>query len=108
MNHLTSGELFGAATMTQNRYQKAQHDVGKVFDSPQTLADASDLSTEQKIELLSQWEIDLREMLVASEENMPSTEPGNAAELLRKVRKQLNALVTDERDSIAPGKAGAW
>lgn len=62
--------------MTPNRYDEARLDVGKIFAHPQEIADAQDLSRDQKINLLKQWELDLRHLMVASDENMAGTEPG--------------------------------
>jgi Arc/MetJ-type ribon-helix-helix transcriptional regulator len=43
--------------------------------TPQQLLDREDLSREQKIERLRQWEFDLLERMVADDENMSSAEP---------------------------------
>jgi hypothetical protein len=43
--------------------------------SPSELLSRQDLTREQKIEALRQWELDLREQMVAEEENMPASEP---------------------------------
>lgn len=42
--------------------------------TPQQLLDRDDLSREQKIEKLRQWELDLLERMVADDENMPAAE----------------------------------
>jgi hypothetical protein len=44
-------------------------------ETPQGLLARDDLTSEQKIEILRQWELDLRERMVAEEENMQATEP---------------------------------
>jgi hypothetical protein len=43
--------------------------------SPKKLLDRDDLTRDQKVEVLRQWELDLREGMVAEEENMPASEP---------------------------------
>lgn len=43
--------------------------------SPQRLLERDDLSRAEKIALLREWELDLRERMVADDENMPSAEP---------------------------------
>jgi hypothetical protein len=50
---------------------------GGVFEagSAADLLDRRDLSREEKIALLREWEFDLRERMVAEEENMPASEP---------------------------------
>jgi hypothetical protein len=39
----------------------------------QHLLERDDLSRERKVEILRQWEQDLRELMVAEEENMPAS-----------------------------------
>jgi hypothetical protein len=43
--------------------------------TPQQLLEREGLSREQKIRLLREWELDLRERMVAEDENMAATEP---------------------------------
>jgi hypothetical protein len=96
--------------MNNARFEDALADVGKCFTSPQEIQGSDDLSHQQKVKLLRQWEFDLRENLVASEENMTSaTAPeGQSAELLRGVRKALIAMgAVDHKDeTAAPIKQG--
>ena len=58
--------------------------------SPRELLARQDLTRDQKLEMLRQWELDLRERMVAEEENMPATEPANAT--LDEVLEALRAL----------------
>jgi hypothetical protein len=58
--------------------------------TPQQLLARTDLTHEQKIEKLRQWELDLRERMVADDENMPSAEPELVT--LDDVLKALEAL----------------
>ncbi len=44
-------------------------------ETPQQLLARDDLTQAQKIEILRQWELDLRERMVADEENMVAAEP---------------------------------
>ena len=89
------------------RYDEALSDVSKAFDDPRAILHTTDLTVEQKIELLQQWETDLRLMLVATEENMPGMAPGNTAELLRQVQQALDSLGVVEREpSAAATKSG--
>jgi hypothetical protein len=92
------------------RFDEALTDVGKVYAQPKDIIDADDLSYQQKVKLLRQWEFDLRENLVASEENMMNeTSPeGHSAELLRGVRKALISIgAVDHKDeTAAPMKQG--
>jgi len=47
--------------------------------TPQQLLARDDLTREQKIGILRQWEQDLRELMVAEEENMMAAEPMNVS-----------------------------
>jgi hypothetical protein len=96
--------------MNNARFEDALVDVGKCFTNPNDILGAEDLSHQQKVKLLKQWEFDLRENLVASEENMTSemTPEGHSAELLRGVRKALISMgAVDHKDeTAAPMKQG--
>lgn len=96
--------------MTNARFDDALTDVAKVYAHPKDILSADDLSHQQKVKLLQQWEFDLRENLVASEENMTAeTLPeGHSAELLRGVRKALISIgAVDHKDETgSPMKQG--
>ena len=95
--------------MNNARFDDALTDVAKIYAHPTDIVSADDLSHQQKVKLLRQWEFDLRENLVASEENMTATAPeGHSAELLRGVRKALLSLgAADHKDeTAAPTKTG--
>ncbi len=93
--------------MTESRFERALGDVSKIFESPKAIAEATDLTGQQKISLLKQWETDLRLLLVASEENMMGDTPGRTAELLRAVLKALLLLGVPESEARqAPNKSG--
>lgn len=65
--------------MHPNRFSRMLGDVSREFDRPRDILDSNDLSLGQKIKLLKEWEIDLRELQVASEENMTGDiSPGGA------------------------------
>ena len=68
--------------------KRALVDPAAVFRTPQGVLDARDLSRQQKIEILRRWEYDVREVLVAEEENMP----GPLGVGLDEVLKALHAL----------------
>jgi hypothetical protein len=97
--------------MDKQEFEKAMLDVSKVFTSPEAIGDRADITREEKLKLLQQWEYDLQLLLVASEENMPrqadTTEPGNVAELVRRIHKlvaQMGAEANPEK--TGPAKAG--
>jgi len=54
-------------------------DIGLGSVTPQQLLARDELTSEQKIGILRQWEQDLRELMVAEEENMPAAEPMNVS-----------------------------
>jgi hypothetical protein len=94
--------------MHPNRFSRMLGDVSREFDSPRDILDSHDLSPEQKVKLLNEWELDLRELQVASEENMTGdTSSGTTAELLRECRLTLARLGATGGDSgSAPTKQG--
>ena len=92
--------------ISASRFEQAKQDVSKVFASPVELCNAPDLSSEEKIYLLKQWEGDLRLLMVASEENMTGTSPGRTAELLQIVHQKLNDLGALKEEPAAVNKAG--
>jgi hypothetical protein len=56
-------------------FQKALQDPGLAIKTPGEILQSKELSREQKIKLLRQWEYDVREIQVAEEENMVGPEP---------------------------------
>jgi hypothetical protein len=62
------------------------------FTTPGEIADAPGLSMAQRIQLLRQWEQDLRQQMTATREGMAPPEPNRAPETLRTVRAWLRRL----------------
>lgn len=52
---------------------KLMQDPSAVFEKPGDVLDNMELSTEQKIEVLRQWQNDVQQRLVAEEEAMPGS-----------------------------------
>ncbi len=70
-----------------------------VFETPEILITAPQLSTVRKQELLEQWRMDLEAKLRASDENMTTQEPDNkSSELLRRVKIAQQNLDKHQRD----------
>jgi hypothetical protein len=69
-----------------------------------TLLARTDLSREEKVEILHQWEVDLREAMVAEEENMPG--PEDEALTLGEVLDALRTLGAHSAFQDAPTKHG--
>ncbi len=97
--------------MDKQDFEKALLDVSKVFGAPEDICHHADLTREQKLKLLQQWEYDLQLLMVAAEENMPSqgktSEPGRTAELMQRIHKlvaQMGAEADPEKGG--PAKAG--
>jgi hypothetical protein len=65
------------------------------FGRPDEIGSATNLSREQKIKLLRDWEQDLRQQMTASREGMEPIEPNPVPELLRAVLVQLRDLGQD-------------
>ncbi len=71
------------------RYERAKGDVSKVFQSPRDVIDADDLETGQKVELLKDWEQDLRRIIESAGEGMTKPRPGTESETLQSVQAAL-------------------
>ena len=79
--------------MEQHAFEKLVVDVSKHFATPEALLAEEDLSREQKLELLRQWEYDLHLLQVATEENMTGDAPQGAnAEKIRQVHAAAEKL----------------
>jgi hypothetical protein len=84
-------------------FQKALQDPGLVFKTPEDIFRNRQLSRQQKIKLLRQWEYDVREIQVAEEENMNGPQPATLAS----IHEALNALgVFHDSERSAPTKQG--
>jgi hypothetical protein len=95
--------------MNPEQFEKLALDVSKHFATPDALLAAKDLTREQKLKLLQQWEYDLQLQQVATEENMTgNAAPGDNAEKIREVHEaaeKLGAPVDSEKGGGA--KTGA-
>jgi hypothetical protein len=69
-------------------FKKAKLNPAAVFKSPQEVVSSQELSREQKIEILRQWEQEAMSMEVADEESMTGPQP----KLLQPIRDALHAL----------------
>lgn len=73
--------------------EKALASPATVFEKPEDVAAAVDLDDEQKRRVLDQWALDLRELMVATGENMgPASGAGNSADLLQRVERLLREM----------------
>lgn len=87
--------------------EKAKMDPGSVFRSPHDIVKEETLTREEKIDLLRRWAYDEREMAVAEEENMLSSqvEPSNRLTEILKSLLELGVR-SDQKDSPPPTKQG--
>jgi len=80
-------------------YDAVLSDPAAHFAEPAAVLDAAELTTEQKIAVLRQWEYDENEIAVAAEEGMPGPE----SDLLQKIAAVLAELDPDA-GPVAPNK----
>ena len=62
------------------------------FETPEKLLADANIPPDKKAQLFEQWATDLEARLRASDENMPSTEPGQVGDLLRRVKSAQRLL----------------
>jgi hypothetical protein len=79
----------------------------KVFQTPNDVLIHPELSCEQKIKILRQWEMDARLMAVAEEENMTGGEPSRLGAVVSALIALGDERKTASNDSgVAPAKTG--
>jgi hypothetical protein len=89
---------------TRSTTQRPRERTGFELVSPKDVLAREDLSREEKVELLRQWELDLREGMVAEEENMPPSEPLTIT--LDEVLDALRTLGAESEFHTVPTKHG--
>ncbi len=77
--------------MTKSVVSKAIADPSRVFPNPQAVLAASDLTREEKIKILRNWELDAKRLLESADENM-TDDSGNERNQLPEIHKALRAL----------------
>jgi hypothetical protein len=93
--------------MTTKTEHPVAGDVSERYAHPDDVLNDRTLTREQKIKALQDWEQDLRQLMVASEENMPGTTTGQPAESLQRVREALASLsATGPDEKGSPSKTG--
>ena len=79
--------------MDRQAFERLVVDVSKHFATPEALVANRELTRDQKLALLRQWEYDLHLLQVATEENMSGDAPqGNNAENIRRIRVAAETL----------------
>jgi hypothetical protein len=85
--------------------KKALLNPSAVFKQPEEIVQSQDLTRDQKVEVLSRWEYDIRQLQVADEESMTAARPEPVA--LDAVLKALRALgAPADVEHSAPTKQG--
>jgi hypothetical protein len=78
--------------MTDANCETAKKKGRLAFQSPLDIKADAALTVEEKIEMLRQWEQDLRELITASGEGMTANHPGRASSVLTEVLAVLHQL----------------
>jgi hypothetical protein len=84
--------------------RQALIDPASIFVSPPEILLNRELSRDQKIFILKRWESDMREILVAEEENMQGEDVIQTFEAIRKALRTLDAKINTE--DAPPTKQG--
>jgi hypothetical protein len=86
-------------------FDKALLDPAANFKSPAAVVDSTELSREQKVQILRRWEYDARELQVADEEGMTAPKPQPVSlDMILAALRALGAPMDVERS--APTKQG--
>ncbi|MEQ9490977.1 MAG: hypothetical protein RIM72_18525 [Alphaproteobacteria bacterium] len=86
----------------QPDYEEIVRDPSAWFDRPDQVVAASGLTEAQKIEVLRAWELDARQLMNATEENMPGGEESK----LDSVLDSLKRLGLGPSEPAGPSKVG--
>jgi len=77
--------------MTKSVVSEAIADPSRVFPDPTSVLAAQDLSRDEKIKILQNWELDAKRLLESADENM-TDERGRERNQLPEIQKALRAL----------------
>jgi hypothetical protein len=84
--------------------KQALVDPASVFSSPQAVLLNQELTRDQRVIILKRWESDIREIMVAAEENMRGKDVINTFTAIRNALHTLDAKINLE--DRPPTKAG--
>lgn len=76
--------------VTDMEFERAIKDPASCFKQPAEVLEQDDLTRDQKLKILHQWEYDALQREVATEENMPASAPTRNA--LAEIRRSLETL----------------
>jgi hypothetical protein len=77
--------------MTKSVVNEAIADPSRMFPNPLAVVQATNLSREEKIKVLQNWELDAKRLLESADENM-TDERGRERNQLPEIHKALRAL----------------
>jgi hypothetical protein len=77
--------------MTKSVVNEAIADPSRMFPDPMAVLEAKDLSREEKIKVLTNWELDAKRLLESADENM-TDERGRERNQLPEIQKALRTL----------------
>lgn len=78
-----------------------------VFETPEQVLSAKGLTAQQRVSVLRQWSYDLRELLVATDENMgPGGESDVNGDMLSRIDGLLRELDPEHAEGSAPTMQG--
>mgnify|MGYP006908248256 FL=1 len=80
--------------------RRAKITPSEEFSSPSDVLKADELTRSEKIDVLHRWEYDARELDVATEENMPATNPSDLLDQILKALNELGAGSVNENTSF--------
>jgi hypothetical protein len=77
--------------MTKSVVNEAIADPSRMFPNPMAVLEATNLSREEKIKVLQNWELDAKRLLESADENMMD-ERGRERNQLPEIQKALRTL----------------
>jgi hypothetical protein len=77
--------------MTKSVVNEAIADPSRMFPNPTAVLAANNLSREEKVKILQNWELDAKRLLESADENM-TDERGRERNQLPEIHKALRAL----------------
>jgi hypothetical protein len=85
--------------MTKSVVNEAIADPSRMFPDPMAVLEAKELSRDEKIKVLTNWELDAKRLLESADENM-TDERGRERNQLPEIQKALRALTGNPASSV--------
>ena len=80
--------------MTKSVVNAAIADPSRMFPNPMAVLDAKELSRDEKVHILQNWELDAKRLLESADENM-TDERGRERNQLPEIQKALRTLAAE-------------